>query len=218
MKFGKEFASQMVQEWQVAYMDYNFLKTVLKDILRFRQMRNASTPMASTSRGPLKRRVSLYRAFSGLSSRHRSSPKKNEDEVILVNAAEQEGSEGNYQTMFLMSSDVGGEYELVFFRRLDDEFNKVINFYKMKVEEVMEEAKELSKQMDALIALRIKVENPVVEFYGADAKNLASNEVSSRSSSSVTHPITGRKTGKEEKGPVLSNIGIYFYFLLCLCG
>jgi hypothetical protein len=205
MKFGKEFASQMVQEWQGAYMDYNFLKTVLKDILRFRQMRNASTPMASTSRGPLKRRVSLYRAFSGLSSRHRSSPKKNEDEVILVNAAEQEGSEGNYQTMFLMSSDVGGEYELVFFRRLDDEFNKVINFYKMKVEEVMEEAKELSKQMDALIALRIKVENPVVEFDGAE--NLASNEVPSP-----------RKTGKEEKGPVLSNIGIYFYFLFFLCG
>jgi hypothetical protein len=217
MKFGKEFASQMVQEWQGAYMDYNFLKTVLKDILRFRQMRNASKPMASTSRGPLKRSLSLYRAFSGLSGRHRSSPKKNEDEVILVNAEEQEESEGNYQTMFLMSSDVGGEYELVFFRRLDDEFNKVINFYKMKVEEVMEEAKELSKQMDALIALRIKVENPVVEFDGAGAKNLASNEVPSPSSS-VTHPITGRKTGKEEKGPVLSNIGIYFYFLFCLCG
>lgn len=185
MKFGKEFASQMVQEWQEAYMDYNYLKTVLKDILRFRQ-RNASTPMASTSRGPLKRRVSLYRAFSGLTSCHRSSPKMNEDEVILVNAVQQEGSEGDYQTMFLMSSDIGGEYELVFFRRLDDEFNKVNNFYKMKVEEVMEEAKELSKQMDALIALRIKVENPVVE---SDGKNLPSNEVSSPS----------RKPGKEEK-------------------
>jgi SPX domain protein involved in polyphosphate accumulation len=185
MKFGKEFTSQMVQEWQEVYMDYNYLKTVLKDILRFRQ-KNASTPMASTSRGTLKRRVSLYRAFSGLTSRHRSSPKMNEDEVILVNAVQQEGSEGNHQTTFLMSSDIGGEYELVFFRRLDDEFNKVINFYKMKVEEVMEEAKELSKQMDALIALRIKVENPVVE---SDGKNLPSNVVSSPS----------RKPGKEEK-------------------
>lgn len=217
MKFGKEFASQMVQEWQEAYMDYNYLKTVLKDILRFRQ-RNASTaPMASTSRGPLKRRVSLYRAFSGLTSRHRSSPKMSEDEVILVNAVQQEeGSEGNYQTMFLMSSDVGGEYEIVFFRRLDDEFNKVVNFYRKKVEEVMEEAEELSKQMDALIALRIKVENPVLE---SDGKNIQSNGVSSSpSSSSVTHPITSRKSGKEEKGPIFSNIDIYFYLFFCLCG
>ncbi|GMY13725.1 phosphate transporter PHO1 homolog 9 isoform X1 [Fagus crenata] len=194
MKFGKEFASQMVQEWQEAYMDYNYLKTVLKDILRFRQ-RNSSTPMASTSKGSLKRRVSLYRAFSGLTSRHRGSPKKkNDDEVILVNAVQQEESEQNYQTMFLMSSESGGENELVFFRRLDDEFNKVVNFYKKKVEEVMEEAKELSKQMDVLIALRIKVDNPVMEFDGADLRNLASNGVSSPSATAA-HPINGRKPG-----------------------
>jgi SPX domain protein involved in polyphosphate accumulation len=199
MKFGKEFASQIVQEWQEAYMDYNYLKTVLKDILRFRQ-RNSSTPMASTSQGSLKRRVSLYRAFSGLTSRHRSSPKKkNDDEVILVNAVQQEESEQNYQTMFLMSSETGGENELVFFRRLDDEFNKVVNFYKKKVEDVMEEAKELSKQMDVLIALRIKVDNPVMELGGADLRNLASNGVSSPLATAA-HPINGRKPGKRLRG------------------
>ena len=205
MKFGKEFASQMVQEWQEAYMDYNYLKTVLKDILRFRQ-RNSSTPMASTSKGSLKRRVSLYRAFSGLTSRHRGSPKKkNDDEVILVNAVQQEESEQNYQTMFLMSSESGGENELVFFRRLDDEFNKVVNFYKKKVEEVMEEAKELSKQMDVLIALRIKVDNPVIEFDGADLRNLASNRVSSPSATAA-HPINGRKPGKRNQYFVIGQV------------
>ncbi|KAF5961804.1 hypothetical protein HYC85_003013 [Camellia sinensis] len=152
MKFGKEFASQMVQEWQEAYMAYNYLKTLLKDISHFRQ-RNAS---------------SLYRAFSGLTSRCnnlRLSPKKNnEGEVILVSAVQEEGSpEGNYyETMFLMSSDEGGEYELVFFRRLDDEFNKVIKFYREKVKELIKEAEELNKKMDALIALRIKVDKPVI--------------------------------------------------------
>ncbi|KAL7231995.1 hypothetical protein ACSBR2_010084 [Camellia fascicularis] len=60
--------------------------------------------------------------------------------------------------MFLMSLDEGGEYELVFFRGLDDEFNKVIKFYREKVEEVIKEAEELNKQMDALIALWIKVD------------------------------------------------------------
>ncbi|KAF5457119.1 hypothetical protein F2P56_021249 [Juglans regia] len=180
MKFGKEFAAQMVQEWRDAYMDYNSLKTVLKDIGRIRQ-RSVSTPVmaASTSKSSLKRKVSFYRAFSGLTSRHRSSPRKNEDEVILVHAVEQqEGADGHYQTMFLMSSDTGGEYELVFFRRLDDEFNKVLNFYKMKVQEVMDEANELTEQMDALIAVRINVDKPMVKshFLGADLENLASNE------------------------------------------
>ncbi|GMY13726.1 phosphate transporter PHO1 homolog 9 [Fagus crenata] len=189
MKFGKEFTSQMVQEWKEAYMDYNYLKIVLKDILRFRQRNASIRPMASTSQGSLKRRVSLYRAFSGLTIRRRNSPKNNEDEVILVNAVQQEESEQKYQTMFHMSSETGGEYELVFFRRLDDEFNKVINFYKKMVEEVMEEAKELTKQMDTLIAFRIKVDNPVlVEFDGAEATKLASNGVLSPSDS-VAHPI-----------------------------
>ena len=199
MKFGKEFTSQMVQEWKEAYMDYNYLKIVLKDILRFRQRNASIRPMASTSQGSLKRRVSLYRAFSGLTIRRRNSPKNNEDEVILVNAVKQEESEQKYQTMFYMSSETGGEYELVFFRRLDDEFNKVINFYKKKVEEVMEEAKELTKQMDTLIAFRIKVDNPVlVEFDGADATKLASNGVS-LPSDLVAHPINVIKPGKGEK-------------------
>ncbi|KAL0013987.1 hypothetical protein SO802_001056 [Lithocarpus litseifolius] len=196
MKFGKEFASQMVQEWQEAYMDYNYLKTILKDILQFKK-RNPSTPKASTSQGSLKRRVSLCRAFSGLTSRHRSSPKKNEDEVILVNAVvqqQEEESERHYQTMFLMSSEMGGEYELVFFRRLDDEFNRVVNFYKKKVEAVMAEANELTKQMDVFIALRIKVYDPVMEFNGSDPRNISSNGASSPSATAA-HSINARKPG-----------------------
>ncbi|XP_019195164.1 PREDICTED: phosphate transporter PHO1 homolog 3-like [Ipomoea nil] len=170
MKFGKELASQMVQEWGEAYMDYNFLKGVLKDISRFQRRTAAaqSSAPATTRKNSLKRRLSMYRAFSGLTNRlssPRGTPRSDhEDEVILVNAVEKEGIIGapQYQTMFLMSSEAGGEYELVFFRRLDDEFNKVVRFYREKVEEVRKEADELSKQMDALIALRIVVEKPLV--------------------------------------------------------
>ncbi|EEF32364.1 xenotropic and polytropic murine leukemia virus receptor pho1, putative [Ricinus communis] len=189
MKFGKEFAAQMVQEWQQAYMDYNYLKTILKDVLRFKQRNTVLSPMATAANStssPLKRRVSLYRAFSGLTSRYRSgSPRKcsgSEDEVILINPVEdQEGGEGQYQTMFLNATDEGGEYELVFFRKLDDEFNKVVEHYKNKVQEAMAEADDLSRQMDALIALRIKVENPVLG--GADINGIPSV------SATVVHPI-----------------------------
>nr|GMD54069.1 phosphate transporter PHO1 homolog 9-like [Ipomoea batatas] len=178
MKFGKELASQKVQEWGEAYMDYNSLKVVLKDISRF-QRRNA----AATRKNSLKRRLSMYRAFSGLTNRlsipRGGTPRSDhEDEVILVNAVEQEGIEGapRYQTMFLMSSEVGGEYELVFFRRLDDEFNKVVRFYREKVEEVRKEADELSKQMDAFIALRIVVEKPPVDINADQIRDSAAIE------------------------------------------
>ncbi|KAG7033183.1 Phosphate transporter PHO1-like 9, partial [Cucurbita argyrosperma subsp. argyrosperma] len=155
MKFGKEFLSQMVPEWQEAYLDYNNLKAVLAEVSLSKQ------PKASDASGKLKRKVSLYRAFSGLTGR-RHSPRM-QDDAIITNIV-QNGSEESYQSMFFMSSDQGGENEVVFFRRLDYEFNKVVRFYKKKVGELIVEAEELSKQMDILIALKIKVENPDVAF------------------------------------------------------
>ncbi|KAF3444793.1 hypothetical protein FNV43_RR14486 [Rhamnella rubrinervis] len=192
MKFGKEFTSQMVPEWQEAYMDYNFLKAVLKDILRFIQG-NPSAPIASTPKGTLRRKVSLYRAFSGLTNRCRDSPRKKEDEAILVSSDQQDGSEGHHHTLFLTPSGEGDDCKVVFFKRLDNEFDKVVNFYKMKAEEVMEEAEELSKQMDVLIALRLKVEKPVVRLGGgAYLRNLASIGASSPS---ISYPLNSRKPG-----------------------
>ncbi|KAF9663759.1 hypothetical protein SADUNF_Sadunf17G0085500 [Salix dunnii] len=193
MKFGKEFAAQMVQEWQEAYMNYNHLKTILKDVLRFRKLRGAPSPeAAATSHGSFKRRASLYRAFSGLAGRYRGSPRTSEDEVILVSAVQESGGDEHYQTLFLDASEEG-DYELVFFRSLDIEFNKVINFYKKKVEEVMGEADDLSKQMDALIALRIRVDDPVVG--GSNIANLALVGFSSASESVVHPPINSRNPG-----------------------
>ncbi|KAF6171810.1 hypothetical protein GIB67_007331 [Kingdonia uniflora] len=149
MKFGKEFASKMVHEWEDAYMNYNYLKSILKDIIRFKEANGV----------PKRKQESLYRAFSGVSRRvgHLKKHDEEEDHVILVNGVE---SDGRHKTMFLMLSEEGGEYELVYFRRLDDEFNKVIKFYKAKVEEVFKEAEDIDRQMDALIALGVKVEQP----------------------------------------------------------
>lgn len=54
--------------------------------------------------------------------------------------------------------------EVKFFRRLDGKFNKVLRFDKQKVENVMEEANELSKQLNIFIPLRVKVENLTVNL------------------------------------------------------
>ncbi|KAM6547412.1 hypothetical protein CsatB_019088 [Cannabis sativa] len=202
MKFGKEFTSQMVPEWQEAYMDYNFLKTILKDIQNMRQ-KNKPPPAAMG----LNRRPTLYRAFSGLMNRQfstrRYSPTSStipgndiESQAILVNSTREDGSHG-YHTTFLMASEEGGEYELVYFRRLDEEFNKVDKFYKSKVEEVMKEASMLNKQMDALIAFRIKVENPPGVFdRSVEMTRLASDIASSAAVLAATTPRNIRASRK----------------------
>lgn len=85
-------------------------------------------------------RKSLYRAFSGLTNRYGNNGDKDND-VEVIHVSEMQIQEHpseclNYQTMFLRASEEGGENELVFFRRLDDEFNKVINFYRSKVDKL----------------------------------------------------------------------------------
>ncbi|OVA12215.1 SPX [Macleaya cordata] len=187
MKFGKEFVLQMLPEWKEAYIDYNDLKTLLKDILKFKQKDQETTPKA------LKRDMTLYRAFSGLNQRYSDfkNPKGDiEDQFIVVNAVNGEDSNVNYETKFLMPSEELSEYEITFFRTLDYEFNKVHKFYKDKVKEVMNEAVSLNKQMDALIALRIKVENP--NFDGSGAVRDLAADVASLATSTVSTPSSPR--------------------------
>lgn len=49
--------------------------------------------------------------------------------------------------------------KIMFFKKVDDEVKKVSAFYKGKVDEVMEEGGALLKQMDAVVALRKKVDS-----------------------------------------------------------
>ncbi|KAF9677094.1 hypothetical protein SADUNF_Sadunf08G0072100 [Salix dunnii] len=212
MKFGKEFSVQMVHEWQVAYMDYDFLKTLLKEVQSF-QLK--TKPPAANPVG-LKRKLSLYRAFSGLTQRNSdytprspSSPDI-EKQPILVNPVTVDGSQ-RYQTTFLMPTVGGGEYELLFFRRLDDEFNKVDRFYRSKVEEVVKEAEMLNKQMDALIAFRIKVENPTGwSDRTADITRLASDVAASTAALAASTPSGARASRRGlqvmdviDEGPIM---------------
>ncbi|CAN7098382.1 unnamed protein product [Brassica rapa subsp. narinosa] len=148
MKFGKEFSSQMVPEWQQAYMDYDYLKTLLKEIIRFKlRTNNAPTRGGAKNHqgGGLNRKMTLYRAFSGLVStpgRHRrGNPHDVEEGIQLTGTTTTSGpilvnntADRGYETTFLMAAEEGGEYEL----------------------------------MDALIAFRVKVENP--EGWGWDER------------------------------------------------
>ncbi|KAL8121811.1 phosphate transporter PHO1 homolog 3-like [Apium graveolens] len=210
MKFGKELRSQMVPEWEEAYLDYEYLKTILKDIQHSRQVHE---PPPANPPG-LTRQLTLYRKFSGLTgpnvATNQKTPSSNdhaqhdlESQPILVNAVKRASGEDGLETTFLADTRDGGEYELVFFRRLDDEFNKVVKFYKAKVEEVLEEADMLNKQMDALIAFRIKVDNPKHSWFetatAVDMNHLASAAATSASMLS-TSLSSGRKSDSRRSG------------------
>ncbi|KAG5240151.1 EXS family protein [Salix suchowensis] len=187
MKFGKHFKQQKVPEWTNAYMDYNGLKRILAEILQYKQSRQPSTPL----RAAIQHKLTSHRHFSGLNlqSTNLSSEGDIEDQVIDVNASPEAGSRNfYYKTEFLRESEEGGEIEAKFFKKLDEELNNVNTFYKDKSEEMKHEAFLLNKQMDALIALRIKVENP--HFDGSDAKKSGTTGVA------TTNPLknSGRDT------------------------
>lgn len=191
MKFGKEFKKQKVPEWTEAYMDYNGLKRILEEIWRFKQSKQPSTPLRA-----LRQRSTRYRAFSGLNPQTSDFQSEGdiEDQVIAVNTVKHEDSRKIYNTDFLMSPEEGQENEINFFKKLDNELNKVNTFYKDKVEEVIREVALLNKQMDALIALRIKVENQDSDE-PSSLRNL-SVDIDSAAPSRITSESRVRTLGK----------------------
>ncbi|XP_026423414.1 phosphate transporter PHO1 homolog 8-like [Papaver somniferum] len=195
MKFGKEHLSQMLPEWKEAYLDYRYLKTLLKDILRFKHKQEKE----GTQKKSLVRDLTLYRSFSGLHKR-KSHDFINggdiEDQFIMVKEVKGANSNVKYETKFIIPSEDATDQEVVFFNTLDYEFSKVDKFYKDKVEEVMNEVALLNKQMDALIALRIKVENPNLDMSGAVRELVA--DVANLATSTVSNPSTPRMPRKEQ--------------------
>ncbi|XP_010461306.1 PREDICTED: phosphate transporter PHO1 homolog 8 [Camelina sativa] len=154
MKFGKEYVAQMVPEWQQAYIDYDCLKTILREI--------QTSKKRSERQGDLKHKLSGRRNFSGLTKRYSraSSSRDIENHDILVHATTGDDGFEKYETTILKVAEAGRESELVFFKTLDLEFDKVNHFYRYKVDELVKEAVVLNRQMDALIAFRIKLDQP----------------------------------------------------------
>ncbi|XP_059317309.1 phosphate transporter PHO1 homolog 10-like [Lycium ferocissimum] len=182
MKFGKEFKKEMVPEWIEAYVDYTGLKHILQEIRRFKESEQPQTPART-----LEQRLALYRNFSGLNLQGSAQNAGDiEDQVIAVNTVQHENYRKFYKTKFLASPE-GAENEISFFNKLDHEFNKVNTFYKDKVDEVMREVTLLNKQMDALIALRIKVMDPGFDAF-ASLQRL-SLDINNSTPSRITSPL-----------------------------
>jgi len=109
------------------------LKRILEEILLYKQSRQPLTPLRS-----LHHKLTLHRPFNGLNlqSTDLSSKGDIEDQVIDVNALPQDGCRKFYTTQFLRESEEGGELEVKFFKKLDEQLNKFNTFYKDKLDEM----------------------------------------------------------------------------------
>ncbi|XP_062120455.1 phosphate transporter PHO1 homolog 10 isoform X2 [Humulus lupulus] len=167
MKFGKEFKKEKVPEWTEAYMDYNGLKQILRNMRAYRQ--NNHPAMNRTLSG-------FYRQSS-----RRYNEEDLENQAIEIKTLQRDGSRQLFETVFIEQTEGGVEFEVTFFRKLDEELNKANNFYKDKVKGMMDEANQLNKQMESLIALRIRVEKR--SFKGSNSNSHYQQEQSQSSGS-----------------------------------
>lgn len=140
MKFENEFKKQMVPEWTDDYMDYNGLKRLLREISCQKQINKSKA-----SFGHSKKKPKIDSKCSELASQPRN--KDIENQV----AGDIDKSRQHVSTQ-LKFRDIS-EIEVTFFRKLDEELNKVNSFYKENIEAVTEEASVLNKQMETLMAL-----------------------------------------------------------------
>ncbi|XP_027187509.1 phosphate transporter PHO1 homolog 10 isoform X2 [Cicer arietinum] len=150
MTFKKDFKQQMVPEWEREYMDYEGLKRILKEIKSKNQVKD-------NNRHLQQHRFSLERAFSGLNFQRDDGI---EEQVIDVKKLELD--------------EERGEDEARFFEKLDEELNKVNAFYKDQEEATKHEATLLSKQVETLVALRVKVKS--LDSTGLQQNGLSSED------------------------------------------
>ncbi|WZY97721.1 hypothetical protein YC2023_070050 [Brassica napus] len=196
MKYGKEFSSQMVSEWQQAYMDYDYLKKCLKH--------------KDHHGGGLNRKMTLDSLFSclqlftprtqrlGNSQDIEGGVQKTKSTTTTGPIQVETTADGQVQTKFLMEEEVG-EYEREFFGRLDKEFNKVIKFYEEKVEKVLKEEEGLKGELGALITAGSK-HNDTKYWRWKRVANIASR-------AKVENPERcGREERDEEISPLVAAI------------
>ncbi|KAF5443364.1 hypothetical protein F2P56_035923 [Juglans regia] len=203
MKFGKEFKKQKVPEWTEVYMDYNGLKRILREVMRYKQ--SLLHPALMHNRASQQKQITFMDSTAFSTAQHLQSSNLNqsktdvENQVIDVDTLQRDGSKKIYKTMFLGRSEDGGDVETMFFAKLDEQLNKVNTFYKDKVKALIHEATLLNKQMDALIALRIKVRNPHLNRSNLKIRRSLSNAALRMPPTNITSK-GDKSSGKEHMG------------------
>ncbi|KAL0376813.1 UNVERIFIED_CONTAM: Phosphate transporter [Sesamum calycinum] len=156
VKFSKELEAQLIPEWKDAFVNYWLLKKHVKKIKLSRKPKHHHVPDTNYDFGrsifdPVR---ALLRRITG-----RTNNAANNHEIIQVKSRISTGEDGEdeevevYETELVQLFSEEDEVK-VFFEMLDDELNKVNQFYKNKESEFLERGEILNKQLQILLDLK----------------------------------------------------------------
>ncbi|XP_022722531.1 phosphate transporter PHO1-like [Durio zibethinus] len=156
VKFSKELEAQLIPEWKDAFVNYWQLKKHVKKIKLSRKNRLPS-PDHNNDFGRSIFDPIRFIAMKVLSTKFFLSSNNNTDEIIQVRSKSlEDGSDEEevlYQTELVQLFSEEDEVR-VFFEKLDEELNKVNQFYKAKESEFVERGEILNKQLQILLDLK----------------------------------------------------------------
>ncbi|WCJ24081.1 Phosphate transporter PHO1 [Euphorbia peplus] len=156
VKFSKQLEAQLIPEWKEAFVNYWQLKKQVKKVKLSKipkQPPQIDFQFGRSIVDPI--RFVAHKLSKSLFTSADSSP-----EIIQVTSKTMEGSNEDeyYQTELLQLFSEEDEVR-VFFEKLDDELNKVNQFYKARETELLERGDLLNKQLEILTDLKRVLSN-----------------------------------------------------------
>ncbi|KAL0456964.1 UNVERIFIED_CONTAM: Phosphate transporter [Sesamum latifolium] len=156
VKFSKELEAQLIPEWKDAFVNYWLLKKHVKKIKLSRKPKHHHVPDTNYDFGR-----SIFDPVRALLGRitGRTNNAASNHEIIQVKSRISTGEDGEdeelevYETELVQLFSEEDEVK-VFFEMLDDELNKVNQFYKNKESEFLERGEILNKQLQILLDLK----------------------------------------------------------------
>ncbi|KAJ4848214.1 Phosphate transporter PHO1 1 [Turnera subulata] len=155
VKFSKQFEGQLVPEWKEAFVDYWQLKKDLKQfhLLNNKDNINHKTPTKHHHHGSQSNNfLTSLRNFSLF-----GHPQRAEHGAIQVHRklASSASKDDMYETELVEQFDDDNDAAKEFFSCLDQQLNKVNQFYRTKEKEFLDRGDCLKKQMEILDELKL---------------------------------------------------------------
>ncbi|KAL3626446.1 Acid phosphatase pho1 [Castilleja foliolosa] len=153
VKFSKELECQLIPEWKDAFVNYWQLKKHVKKVKLSRKPKHVIDTNYELGRSVFDPIRFLARKIAG------GGPGDNKPEIIQVKSKISVGEDGDEEDIELYKTELvqlfSEEDEVkMFFEMLDDELNKVNQFYKTKEVEFLERGDILNKQLQILLDLK----------------------------------------------------------------
>ncbi|KAL2325136.1 hypothetical protein Fmac_024194 [Flemingia macrophylla] len=149
VKFSKELEAQLIPEWKEAFVNYWQLKKQIKRIKLSRTPNHSHYQAKPPDFG-----LSIFDSFRLFLKNISASDSHHDPNIIQVRKKSTKGCEEEiYETELAQLFSEEDEVR-VFFMRLDEELNKVNQFFRRQESEFVERGESLNKQLQILLDLK----------------------------------------------------------------